>query len=123
MNVKAVAAIVALVVVAVFGYLCYRNLVLNMGYTTQLTFDAVVVAWQFERPQPVLYLLLTSFAAGFTVAMAWFGLRAATLSRKIRQLEREAALGGSSYSYRSSSNNSAPTASSSAGASERSEWR
>ncbi len=123
MNVRAVAVVVALLFVAAIGYVLYRNLALNMGYTTQLTLDVGFAAWKFEQPQPVLYLLLSAFSAGFLAAMTWFGLRSAALSRRVRQLEREAALGGTGYGSRSSSTGTATAASSNQGASERSEWR
>jgi uncharacterized integral membrane protein len=95
-NRNAYGAIAALVAVAVLLFVAYLFVLQNSARTTQLSLDLYFTAWQLTTPVSIPALIGLSFATGFLIAAAAFGVRMARLSRRLRKLEQEIALGGGS---------------------------
>lgn len=89
----ALALLVAVIALASAGALFA---VQNAARKVQLSFELPfhLAKWQLAQPMPVLWLIGGAFVLGFVLAMVIFGVRSMRLSRRVRKLEQEIALGG-----------------------------
>ncbi len=66
----------------------------NSTRTTILSFDVGVAAWKLASPISIPALMGACFFGGTLVALGWSMAGRIALSRRLRQLEQEAALRG-----------------------------
>lgn len=96
--------------VAVVAFVAWLFIVQNSQRTTGLSLDLYFAAWQLQRPIAVPALLGITFGSGFALGAILFLARASALSRKVRDLERRAALGDTGYAgYERGSSSTAET--------------
>lgn len=65
----------------------------NSGFRVPLQLNLYFAAWQLSEPASVTVLMWSSFGAGGLLAWMWGAWRSAALTRKVRRLEQEVAMG------------------------------
>lgn len=65
----------------------------NLARATQLSLNVGFAAWQLSQPVPVVGLVFGSFGLGLVIGAILMLRRSFRLSRRIRELEQQAALG------------------------------
>lgn len=123
------ASLLALLLLAILaGVAGYAFVVQNANRTVMLSLNLYFFAWRLAEPVPVTALIGGAFGLGLAGPTVLLGVRNVMLNRRLRRLERDAALGNSSYgsssygSYGSKAADPLPTPSAKP-SSERSEWR
>jgi hypothetical protein len=95
MNARLVLVLVLLI--ALVAFVAWLFIVQNSARTTQLSLDLGFAAWQLQRPIAIPALLGISFGSGFALGALLFLGRSSAASRKLKTLERRAALGETSF--------------------------
>lgn len=85
-------AVIAFVLVLAFLGVVALFVVQNGARTTQLSLDLGFAAWQLKDPVAIPALVGITFGSGFFLGVVPMWLRGLSQGRKVKQLERQAAL-------------------------------